>query len=108
MPTTDLTIEHSSAPRTNGNGKAGDHNLSDQVVLSGAGLLTGTIERTRTNAGSLIDVLDDLMLGAFDLVDELNDLAAQIVPQLVAKPTALARKAYTSASGAARQAVSES
>jgi hypothetical protein len=72
-----------------------DPSLADQVVLSGAGLISSTVERSRQNTS----VVDGLVLGSLDLIDDLNAALASFAP----KPSAFARKAYTSASDAVRQ-----
>ena len=105
MSTTDLTHERAAAKRDNGTRNGHEPNWSDQVVLSGAGLLTGSIERTRANTTALMDVLDELVLGTLDIVDELNAASAELLPKLATRPAELARKAYTTASGALRQTV---
>lgn len=98
------TTERLSPP---GNGS--EPHLSEQVVLSGAGLMSEGIERGRTSASAAMDVVDELVFGAFDILEELNTLSVQFLPQLTtelaAKPTALAKKAYGTASSAVRQAI---
>ena len=106
MSTTELH-DRPATKRTNGSGTPAERNWSDQVVLSGAGLITESIERTRINTVGLLDVLDELVLGTLDAVDELNALSAQLLPQLGAKPAQIARRAYTVASRTFRQAIDE-
>ena len=83
--------------------------FSDQVVLSGAGLLSNSVERTRANVDAALDIVDELVLGTFTIVDDVNAIAADLVPQLLpaltAKPAQLARQAYVTASAAVRRSV---
>jgi len=79
--------------------------ISDQVVLSGAGLLSQSLELTRSNATALVDVLDEIVLGAFDVIEEWNTLSTDMARQLTAKPVEVARKAYTTGSATLRQAL---
>jgi len=108
MSTTELVTPKSRSGKDhNGNGL--EQHWSDQVVLSGAGLLSEGIERTRANAEALINVVDAVILGTLDLVDEWSSLSAQLLPQLVpmvtTKPAQFARQAYTTATKAVRESV---
>ncbi len=86
-----------------------ESHLSEQVVLSGAGLMSEGIERTRSGASAALDVVDEMVFGALDIIEELNAMSVQLLPQLTSeltvKPTTLAKKAYGTASGALRQAL---
>jgi hypothetical protein len=107
MTPTELATERPGPSRTNGKANGTESSLTDQAVLSGAGLLTETIGRTRDNAGTLIDVLDQMVLGTFDLIEELNSLSAQVLPQLAAKQTELARTSYATVTSALRRVIGE-
>ncbi len=82
------------------NGHA-DASWSDQVVLSGAGLISQGIDLTRSNASSVLGVVDDVVLGTFDVVEEWSALAHS----LTSKPIEVARRAYTSGSSTLRQVI---
>jgi hypothetical protein len=107
MTTDFVTTE--SRPGGDDTGNGIEPHWSDQVVLSGAGLLSGGIERTRVNTEALLDVADSLVLGTLDLIDEWTSLSAQLLPQLypmlTTEPAKLARQTYVAATRAVREGV---
>jgi hypothetical protein len=91
-----------------GNGRHNDDDsaaLVEQVVLSSAGLVTRTIDATRVNTDSLVDVLDEIVLGTFDVLDEWTKMSGQLAEQFATKPIEVARRAYTVGSANLRQFV---
>src|SRR5579872_7425334 len=104
MTTTEMRSEH----RANGADPA--ETWSDKVVLSGAGLMTMGIERTRSNAEAFMDVVDDLVLGGLGVVEEWTSASGELVQRLstlAAAPIPHARKAYRTGATALRRAVAD-
>src|SRR5258708_37325002 len=77
------------------NGHTTDTAFADQVVLSGAGLVSQGIDIGRINAVALVDVLDEIVLGSLDIVEEWNKFSGQMAQEFGNRPVQLVRKADT-------------
>jgi hypothetical protein len=73
----------------------GDTALADQVVLTGAGLVSQGIDVGRVNALAALNALDEVVLGSFDVLEEWNKFTGQLAEQFGTRPLEVARKAYS-------------
>jgi hypothetical protein len=99
-------LEAGTTASVAGNGRHGDNAaLVEQVVLSGAGLVNRGIDVTRVNTGALVDVLDEIVLGTLNVMDEWTRMSGQLAEQFGTRPIEVARRAYTVGSANLRQLV---
>jgi hypothetical protein len=81
----------------------GDLALAEQVVLSGAGLMSQGIDIGRVNALAALNVLDEVVLGSLGVVEEWNRFTGQLAEQFGNRPVEVARKAYAAGTQTFRQ-----
>jgi hypothetical protein len=85
------------------NGRTLDTAFVYQVVLSGAGLVSQGIDIGRINAVALVNVLDEIVLGSLDIVEEWNKFSGQMAQEFGNRPVQIVRKAYTTGTTTIRQ-----
>jgi hypothetical protein len=79
--------------------------LTDQVVLSGAGLTSQGLASGRQVIAGMLDVVDTLVTGMFDGAEDL--VRSTIATELAIKGITVTRDAWTTGIGTARTALTE-
>ena len=103
---TGMTMTESSPEATrNGRGRSTDETpaLTDQIVLSGAGVASQTLTTALRVADGAVTAVDTLVLGAFDIAEQLA--ASSLVAELAAKGVDVSRQAWSAAVATTREAL---
>lgn len=104
MTATELNRETANGS-ANGIDYSGTEALGEQVVLSGAGLVSRGIGLTRVNTEAFVGVLDEIFLGTLDVVEEWAKMSGQMAEQFSTKPIEVVRRAYTTGTSSLRHLV---
>lgn len=101
-----MTITETSPriARNGGSGQKGDATaLSDQIVLSGAGLASQGIRTALQLVDGALSAADILVLGTFDIAEQVA--ASSLVADLSVKGIKVARESWSTAMETYRQAI---
>lgn len=88
-----MTMTEPAPSRTNGRKAANaEAALTDQVVLSGAGLASQGLGRIRQVVDGAISTVDSLVSGGFDVADQL--VRSNIATELASASLGIARRSW--------------